>query len=153
MSPTQQLPQNLKDLLKDIGENSVLFQIYTRIHSTDWQAFKNLEHSGCDIVLLNLKTNKTIKIEVKTRQSLYTTATSKNTKDSIQFTVTKNGFDQMNVLICFWFDYNAYFIVPKGRLDGTKNSIRIKIRRDKESSFGSNVQYLDNWENLTNLLQ
>ncbi|MFN5983117.1 MAG: hypothetical protein ACK476_07265 [Fluviicola sp.] len=74
--PTKQLPQNLKELLKDIGENSVLFQIYIRIHDTNWKAFKNLDDSGCDIVLVNLETNKTIKVEVKTRQSLYTTATS-----------------------------------------------------------------------------
>ena len=91
----------------------MLFQIYTRIHSTDWRAFKNLEHSGCDIVLLNMKTNRIIKIEVKTRQTLYTTATSKNTEDKRQFQVSDNEYKEMDLLICYWFDYNSYFIIPK----------------------------------------
>lgn len=152
LKPTTQLPQNLKNLLKDIGENSVLFQIYTRIHTTEWQAFKNLEHSGCDIVLLNLKTNRIIKIEVKTRQSLYTTATSKNTEGKRQFQVSRNEYDEMDLLICYWFDYNSYFIVPKSELNPNKKTIRLSIKRNKKGSYGTNDRYLDKWEHLTKLL-
>ncbi|KAF2082069.1 DUF3883 domain-containing protein [Flavobacterium johnsoniae] len=152
LKPTKQLAQNLKDLLKDIGENSVLFQIYTRIHSSEWQAFKNLEHSGCDIVLLNLKTNRIIKIEVKTRQSLYTTATSKNTEGKRQFNVTKNEYDEMDLLICFWFDYNSYFIVPKSDLGTNNANIKLTIKRNGEGGYGINDKFLDKWENLTSLL-
>lgn len=140
-------------MLKDIGENSVLFQIYARIHPTKWQAFKNLEHSGCDIVLLNLETNKIIKIEVKTRQSLYSTATSKNTEGQRQFEVTRNEYNEMDLLICYWFDYNSYFIVPKSALEEDKATIRLKIRRNKDGSYGVNNKYLDKWEHLTNMLR
>lgn len=150
--PDKQLPQNLKELLKDIGENSVLFQIYTRIHATKWKAFKNLDDSGCDIVLVNLETNKTVKIEVKTRQTLYTTAKSKNTEGQRQFEVTRNEFENLDLLVCLWFDYNAYFIIPKKDLDGSKNAIRIRIRRDRKDGYGDSDRYHNNWEPLMRLL-
>ena len=150
--PTKQLPQNLKELLKDIGENSVLFQIYIRIHDTNWKAFKNLDDSGCDIVLVNLETNKTIKVEVKTRQSLYTTATSSKTYGYREFAVTRNEYENFDILICLWYDYNSFFIIPQSELKGDKNSIKIRIRKNKQGGYGENDKFLNNWEALINLL-
>lgn len=150
--PTKQLPQNLKELLKDIGENSVLFQIYVRIHDTNWKAFKNLDDSGCDIVLVNLETNKTIKVEVKTRQSLYTTATSFKTYGSREFAVTRNEYENFDVLICLWYDYNSFFIIPKSELNGEKNSIKLRIRKNKSGGYGDNDRFLNNWEAFLKLL-
>ena len=146
------LPQNLRDLLKDIGESSVLFQIYTKIYSTDWQAFKNLSHAGCDIVLLNLTINKIIKVEVKTRQSLYTTASSKNTLNQIEFSVTNNEYNEMDLLIAYWYDYNAHFVIPKISLKKSKNKYKMKINLNNDGSFGSKSIYLNNWEPLLNLI-
>lgn len=148
----KQLPQNLKDLLKEIGENSVLFHIYTRIHNSDWQVYKNLEHSGCDLVLINPKVNKIIKVEVKTRQSFYSTAISKNTKNQREFQITRNEYEEMDVLICYWFDYNAFFIVPKNDFDPTKNTLKVRIRKDKEGGYGVNQKYYNNWKSLEKLM-
>ncbi|TSJ44983.1 hypothetical protein [Fluviicola chungangensis] len=150
--PTKKLPQNLKELLKDIGENSVLFQIYVRIHDTPWKAFKNLDDSGCDIVLVNLETNKTIKVEVKTRQSLYTTATSTKTEGSREFEVTKNEYENFDILICLWYDYNSFFILPKSELKGENKSIKIRIRKSKSGGYGDKDRFLNNWQALLDLL-
>lgn len=152
-TPEDKLPQNLKDLLKDIGENSVLFHIYTQIYDTQWQAFKNLVHSGCDLVLLNMETNQVVKIEVKTRQLLYTTAVSRNTVNQRQFTVTKNEYDNMDLLICYWFEHNAYFIIPKADLKPGRSSTKLVIRKDSKDGFGKNSSYLNRWENLLALLE
>ena len=59
----------------------------------------------------------------------------------------------MDLLICFWFDYNSYFIVPKSDLDKDKSILRLKIRRNKDGGYGVNNKYLDKWENLTNMLE
>lgn len=126
----KQLPQNLKDLLKDIGENSVLFHIYSHIHDSKWQVYKNLEHSGCDLVLINPEDNHVIKVEVKTRQSIYTTASSKNTKNTREFQITRNEYEEMDLLVCFWFDYNAFFIVPKEDFNPDKKTLKLRIRKD-----------------------
>lgn len=150
--PVKQLPQNLKDILKDIGENSVLFHLYTRIYHTKWRAFKNLQEDGCDIVLLNASTNKILKIEVKTRQSLYSTAKSKNTKRSKQFQVTRNEYKALDFLVCCWFDYNDFFIIPKKDLVSTNTTIRIRINRGKDGSYGPNERYRNDWDAILDKL-
>lgn len=153
MKPTEKLSQNLKEVLKDIGENSVLFKIYSEIHSSKWQVFKNLINSGCDIVVVNLATNKIIKIEVKTRQSIHSTAKSKKTENQREFELTKNEHKNIDLLICYWFDYNAYFIIPKKDIKNNKTTTKIRIRKDKNGTFGLNNKYYNNWGILTNLLK
>ena len=103
-------------------------------------------------MLLNLKTNKILKIEVKTRQTLYTTATSKNTENKRQFQVSDNEYKEMDLLICYWFDYNSYFIIPKSELEQNKTTKRLNIKKNKDGNFGTNEKYLNNWENLKNML-
>ena len=149
--PQKKLPQKLIDLVSDIGENAVLFHIYSRIHATGWQAFKNLDESGCDIVVLNRKTDRLLKIEVKTRQSLYTTAFSKKTEGKRQFEVSLNEFREMDLLICYWFDFNAYFIIPKEEIN--EGNRKVIIRHGKNGGFGDRDKYLNNWDNLIKLMQ
>jgi hypothetical protein len=138
------LPQNLRELLKDIGENAVLFYIFTHIHSTKWKAFKNLEEAGCDIILMNLSTHNTIKIEVKTRQGMYSTSKYERLK---AFEVTELEKKSMDFLICYWLDHHTFFIVPKAKLRN-KNIIRINKSKHTPNSFGLNDEYANNWKPL-----
>jgi hypothetical protein len=147
----KQLPQNLKALLQDIGENAALFCIFTKIHQTEWKAFKNLDEAGCDIVLMNLKTSKLLKIEVKTRQSIYSSAKKKNHNSKL-FQMTKLEYNSMDFLICYWFDNNNFFLVPKGDIDGKKKSIRIRIVKGKNDLYGVNEKYRNNWDVLVKAL-
>ena len=147
----KQLPQNLKALLQDIGENAVLFCLFTQIHQTQWKAFKNLDEAGCDIVLMNLKTSKLIKIEVKTRQSLYSSAKKKNQNSKI-FQMTRLEYNSLDFLICYWFDDNNFFIVPKTDINGSKKSIRIRIAKDKYGGYGVNEKYRNNWDTIVKAL-
>jgi hypothetical protein len=101
--------------------------------------------------LINPEENRTIKIEVKTRQSIYSTATSERTKNLRQFQITQNECDEMDLLICFWFDYNAFFIVPKSYFV-KNNKLKITIRKGQNGDFGSNQEFLDNWEQLERLM-
>lgn len=144
---TRKLPQNFKGILQDIGENVVLFYLYTQIHNTKWKAFKNLEEAGCDIVLLNLATNKTRKIEVKTRQGLYSTSKYKRAKI---FVVSKLEKKSMDFLVCYWLDFHAFFIVPKKELG---RHLRIRITRNKNDDYGVNQKYHNNWEPLLKALK
>lgn len=146
----KQLPQNLKSLLQDIGENAVLFNIFTQINQTDWKAFKNLDEAGCDIVLLNLKTNNIKKIEVKTRQSIYSSAAKMANSKSFQ--LTKLEYKSMDYLVCYWFNYNDYFIIPKKDINGNKTTVRVRIGRDKNGNYGAYEIYRNKWNILVNSL-
>lgn len=150
--PAKQLPQNLKDILKDIGENSVLFHLYTRIHHTKWRAFKNLQDDGCDIILINSSTDQILRIEVKTRQSLYSMAKSKNTKNSKQFQVTRNEYNSLDFLVCCWFDYNDFFIIPKKELKFTNTTIKIRLKRNEDGSYGTLEHFHNDWNAILNCL-
>lgn len=140
--PKKKLPQNLKEILKDIGENAVLFYIFTHTHSTKWKAYKNLEEEGCDIILLNLTNKKSINIEVKTRQGIYSTSKYLNSKI---FVVSELEKRSMDFLICYWFEHHTFFIVPKKDI-GSKN--RLWVRKNKKGDYGVNQKYANNWKPL-----
>lgn len=142
----EKLPQNINNLLMEIGEKSIIFQLYIRTRNTGWNVYYNLGEVGCDIVLLNRGSGKQIKIEVKTRQRLYTTSA----QDHFNFQVTQNEYDNIDFLIGYWFDQNAYFVVPKEQLRRTtsngKNIYYIKAGLKKDGSFGFDLEkYKDNW--------
>ncbi len=99
----------------DIGEKAVLFRLYLLLMDKPWNVFYNLYEPGCDIILMHEKSNKVLKIEVKTRQRLYTTGKNKNFK----FQLTENEYQNINFLIAYWFEKNLYFIVPKEELKRT----------------------------------
>ncbi|WP_300664497.1 hypothetical protein [Fluviicola sp.] len=107
--------QNVKELLKEAGENSVLVQLYHRTKQMGWNVYKNVSEPGCDIVLLrtnigsyDIDKHNILKIEVKTRQLIQ----PEKKKNWIDFTLTENEFQNSHFLIGYWFDENEYFIVP-----------------------------------------
>ena len=87
------------------------------------------------------------KLEVKTRQRLYTTSKIKH----FNFCVTQNEYDNIDFLICYWFEKNEYFIVPKKELDKTKSSKKniyyLKAGLKKDGSYGFKLdKYKSKWE-------
>jgi len=150
---SKKLPQNINNLLMEIGEKSIIFQLYVRTRNSGWNVYYNLCEVGCDIVLLNPASGKQIKIEAKTRQRLYTTST----KAHFNFQVTQNEYNNIDFLIAYWFDQNAYFIVPKERLRKTtsngNNIYYIKAGLKKDGSFGFDLEnFKDNWKAILNKL-
>ena len=153
MSKKERLPQNMVDVLKDIGENAVLFQLFVLTHGTDWTIFKNLSDRGCDIIMQNFKLGDDdkgkISIEVKARQKLYSSISHKKDFDKrAQFNLTQSEYNNCDFLIAYWFDHNSFFIVPKEDLKkvGSKTvKYRFEARRNTEGFSSSTAKY-QNWE-------
>lgn len=103
----EKLPQNIQHLLMEIGERMVLFRLYILAKDTEWDVYQNLGEKGCDLLIVNGTTNNKIKIEVKTRQRLYTT--SKKGKNRVQFTVTENEFNSCDFIAAYWVEENYFF--------------------------------------------
>ena len=71
-------PQNINDLISEIGERMILFKLYSKFTTRNiWKFSKNYSESGYDIGIRNTKNNNKVKIEVKTRQHLVTTTAEK----------------------------------------------------------------------------
>ena len=151
----KKLPQNILQLLSEIGEKTVLFRLYLLLRNTKWDVYQNLDESGCDIILLNNKTSnktsRTIKIEVKTRQRLSTTSSKK----FFDFTLTENEYKNTDFLIGYWHDKNYFFIVPTKELKATlsnnnkKYKLRIKYKTDGTLCDASK-KYLNKWNFIEN---
>ena len=149
----EKIPQNIQHLLMEIGEKSVLFRLFLLTKEfPECKVYQNLSGVGYDILFL--KGNKEIKIEVKTRQRLYTTSTGSQAK-TVQFTVTKNEYDNCNFIVAYWYEKNYYFIVPKADLRETSsngNSVfKFIVRELGNGKLDENsLKYRDKWEKLLN---
>lgn len=148
------LPQNMQNLLMEIGEKSVLFRIYLLTKGTDWNVFYNLGEVGCDLILINMVTNQKIKIEVKTRQRIYTTSDDSNIT---HFTITELERNSSEYIICYWYEENAYFIVPSSELKETssngKSLYKFVVRKLVGEGFNSSsMPFLNDWELIKNRL-
>jgi hypothetical protein len=138
----EKLPQRMNDVLKTIGENAVLFRLFVLLYENpEWNVYQNLADKGCDIVLINSINNNKIKIEVKTRQKLYTTST--NLKRGPQFTLSENEYNSCDFLVGYWFERNQYYIVPKENLYKAKNK-ELTVYKYAAPFNGLGV-YHDNW--------
>lgn len=146
----EKLPQNIQHLLMEIGERMVLFRLFILVKDTEWNVYQNLGEAGCDLLLLNSATNKKLKIEVKTRQRLYSTSEG-NRLNTLQFTITENEYNSSDFFVCYWLELNAFFIVPKLRLKATssngKSLYKFIARRRSDGSFDEgSAAYLDKWD-------
>jgi hypothetical protein len=135
----------------EIGEKAVLYHLLVRTVDTDWQVQQNLSESGCDLVIINQKDGRKIKIEVKTRQRLYTTGDN----EQFLFKLSQNEYQSCDFLIGYWFEKNFYFIVPKDQLksgnENGKTFWKLQIRPHKDGSPDDySKQFLEQW-NLLNL--
>lgn len=148
----ERLPQNIQHLLMEIGEKSALFRLFLLTKDTEWDVFQNLGESGCDLIILNIQTGERIKIEVKTRQRLYTT--SKEMKRTVHFTLTENEYNNCDFLIAYWMERNYYFIVPQEALKPSKSNEKVIfkfiVRANKTGLLDPNGEkYLNRWESTT----
>jgi len=116
----ERLPQNINNLLMSIGEKAVTYHLYLIVQkdeNKEWDVYQNLGESGCDVLLVNQKKDRQIKIEVKTRQRLFTSSKNKY----FSFTITENEYKNMDFVICYWFEENRYFIIQKDLEESRKN--------------------------------
>lgn len=150
----EKLPQNMQNLLMEIGEKSVLFKLFILVKDTKWEVYYNLGEVGCDLVLIESESNRKVKIEVKTRQKIYSTAQNKNTS---QFTVTELEYKSSNYIVCYWFEENAFFIVPSQELlyttSNSKPVYKFTVRKRADGSFDEkSKKYLNNWSIIKEIL-
>lgn len=118
---TDKVPQNIQDLVGEIGERMVLFKLYELVHGQPkLEIFKNYSDSGYDVGIRNIRTGEKLKIEVKTRQHLISTAEERS-KNSCHFTLTQNERDKADILIGYWLEFNDFFVVPVEKLKPSKH--------------------------------
>lgn len=149
------LPQNINNLIMEIGEKQVLLRLFLLIQKSNksWNVFYNINDPGYDIVLLNKNNNKKLQIEVKTRQRIYTT--SKNI--TFSFTLTENEYNNIDFLVAYYLDKNIFFIVPKLNIQKTtskgKNIYYYKITESSGKTLNNRYnEYLDRWDLIENML-
>ena len=107
----------------------------------------NYSETGCDVILINRKNNKDIKIEIKTRQRKY--RTGKN--NGFSFTLTKNEYKSSDFLIGYWYDKHQFFIVPINELAKTTSNgtekYYFRVTPNKDGSLTPAVnKYLSKWD-------
>jgi len=120
----ERLPQNLKAVLQHLGEEAALLNLSMRLlNKPQWRVFRNYTESGCDLLLLG-PNKQLLKIEVKTRQSQITKRRQKN---RVQFTLSEAEQKASNFLVAYWFEHNAFFIVPTNKLK--------QVRSDKKKLY------------------
>jgi hypothetical protein len=148
----EKLPQNIQHLLMEIGEKMVLFKLFLLVKDTEWNVYQNIGEIGCDLLLLNGITNQKLKIEVKTRQRLY--STSKGTRINIaQFTITETEYISCDFVVCYWLEENVFFIVPKTELAETSSNgkplYKFIVKRRLTGGFDENsTHFLDKWDTI-----
>ena len=144
--------QNISDGLKEIGELSCMFYLYYYFNDKGWSVYRNYDEKGYDILLFNHKSGKKVKIEVKTRQKLISSASNKN--KNTHFTLTEVEKNEANYLIGFWFEYNMFFVVPTSNLKHTKSNdkklYKFIVRMNKNGELNPDgKKYLNNWLSIS----
>lgn len=145
------LPQKTNELLKEVGEKTVLYHLIAKTIDSCWRVHISLSDPGCDIILWNELTGKKIKVEVKTRQRLRTTGEN----DNFMFKVTEFEYNNSDFLIGYWFEMNYLFIVPKEKLkmgtewNGTRRFWKLQINPKKDGSLDNySAQFIERWDLL-----
>jgi hypothetical protein len=125
MPGQDKLPQNIHALIGEIGEKQVLLRLYLLTRGTDWNVFHNLGEAGFDLLLLNTVTNERLRIEVKTRQRLYSTGTH---QDRVHFFLTDGEYKACDILIGYILDHDGFYIIPKACLKEAHSNENIRWR-------------------------
>jgi hypothetical protein len=145
-------PQCISDLLKEIGELSCIFYLYSQLSGYGWSVHRNYNETGYDILLVNESTGKKIKIEVKTRQRIVSSSSQRNI-NTAHFTLTEVERKSADFLIAVWLEYNSFFIVPINDLKVTssnkKKLYKFVVHVNKAGGFNPEaIKYLGKWENF-----
>jgi hypothetical protein len=156
-----ELSQNLKAVLQEVGEGAVLIQLAIRLRGIPgWTIYKNFHEAGCDIVIQQSDPGRSrsrpLKVEVKTRQGLLTQRRHLNT---MQFSVTENERNACDFVVAFWFERNAYFIVPRNALTRTSAGRKVLYKfvaywSAKQGRFtDASAEFLDRWDRILDHLR
>ena len=157
----QELSQNLKVVLQDVGEGAVLIHLAILLRKVPgWTIYKNFAEAGCDIVIQHADPRragaKSVFVEVKTRQGLLTRRRHRNT---VQFTVPEHERDPCDFHVADWFESNAFFVVPRDALTETKSGAKVLYKfiaywSDKQGKFTDRSEaFLDGWEIILDQLR
>jgi len=119
------LPQNVQALIGEIGEKQVLLRLFLLVQHTPWEVFHNLGEAGYDILLLNPENGERIRIEVKTRQRIYTTG---KRHGMVHFFLTDGEYQACDFLVAYFMDHNGFYVVPKGDLKQARSGKRTRWR-------------------------
>lgn len=122
---SEKLPQNVHALIGEIGEKQVLLRLFLLVRDTPWNVFHNLGEAGFDLLLMHSKTGEKIRIEVKTRQKLYTTGKHPN---RVHFMLTDKEYQSSDFLIGYLLDTNDFYIVPKMDLKRAQTDGKVRWR-------------------------
>ena len=146
----RRLPQNIQALIGDIGEKQVLLRLFLLVQDTPWEVFRNVGEAGYDILLLNPQTNERVRIEVKTRQRMYTTGKPDR---PVHFRLTDGEYQACDSLVAYFLDRNAFYIVPKSDLkeahSGNRTYWRFILTTNKQGKPHPRfAQYQDAWQNI-----
>jgi hypothetical protein len=153
----KELPQNLKAVLQDVGEQKALLMLSLLLIKeglADWSVFRNYLDDGCDLLLLS--SSRKIKLEVKTRQSILV---SKHSGVRVQFTVTKKERECADFILAYWLDRDAFFVVPASELKATSSNGKPLFKFiAHHSSFdheftSSSRPYYEDWERILEVLR
>lgn len=149
-STRRRLPQNIQALIGDIGEKQVLLRLFLLVQDTPWEVFRNVGEAGYDILLLNPQTNERVRIEVKTRQRMYTTGKPNR---PVHFRLTDGEYQACDSLVAYFLDLNAFYIVPKSDLkeahSGNRTYWRFILTTNKQGKLHPRfAQYQDAWQNI-----
>lgn len=106
----ERLAQNIVALIGEIGEKQVLLRLAILTYGTGWQVFRNLGEAGYDILLHNADTGERRRIEVKTRQRLYTTGKPQR---NVHFRMSDGEYQACDCVVAYFMDVNGFFILPK----------------------------------------
>lgn len=147
----------MKEVLSQIGESYVIIKLFQLFFGNEnISIYKNLKEEGYDILLINEKTNKKVKIEVKTRQKTVTAQSNINPR-SAYFTLTEGEYKNADVLIGYWLERNEFYIVPVKDLTERKSSGKLIYRLELKIAKNNKPEkkyeeYLDNWDYLKKIL-
>jgi len=119
------LPQNIQALIGEIGEKQILLRLFLLVQHTPWEVFHNLGETGYDILLLNPENGERIRIEVKTRQRMYTTGKQRR---MVHFFLTDGEYQACDFLVAYFMDHNGFYIVPKSDLKQARSGKRTRWR-------------------------
>lgn len=147
----KKLSQNIQHLLMEIGEKMVAFHLHLKTRGTPWEVYSNLGEVGCDLLLINRQSAEKIRVEVKTRQRLYTTGKHRN---QVQFTVTETEYNHCDFVIGYWLERNEFFVIPRDALVPTSSKGKrlykfvVQVKRDGKVS-GQAKEFLNQWNLVT----
>lgn len=152
MAAPKKVSQAMQELLAQIGENAVLLTLAGKARGTPWKVFKNVDDRGFDL-LLRHPNCRAVRVEVKTRQRVWTTAGKHNLRTA-HFTVTSLEQKSAKAVVCYWWERGWMFVVPSRKLKrapaGSKRLYKFVVHAPKSGKLpgGEVGRWLERWSVL-----